>query len=266
MASSADSAMRWLVSRDEQRQALGAVVGLVIGRPRLPPHRIEAICIDLDGTLLDTIPDLAAAANAMLMDMGRQALPESLIRTFVGKGAEVLVRKTLTASTGEPSDVDFRVGREHFYANYRRLNGLYAVPFEGVREGLASLRCQRIPLACVTNKPFEFIAPLMSRMGMLDVFEFCIGGDSLPVKKPDPGQLLEACRRFGAMPSAVAAVGDSVNDALAARAAGMPMYMVPYGYNEGEPVDSLPSNGIVGSLLELARAIEEHHARVSPAN
>ncbi|MGE0316075.1 MAG: phosphoglycolate phosphatase [Lautropia sp.] len=231
--------------------------------PVFPASRIEAACIDLDGTLLDTIPDLAAAANAMLVDLGHDALPESLIRTFVGKGAEVLVRRTLDAA-GVSGEADFARGRTRFYANYRDVNGRHARAFDGVLDGLASLRRQRIALACVTNKPAEFVEPLLARASMLEYFDFCIGGDSLPTKKPDPGQLLEACRRFGLAPVSVAAVGDSVNDALAARAAGMTIVLVPYGYNEGRSVDTLPSDGIVGSLLEFARAIEAHHARIRP--
>ncbi len=233
----------------------------MLREPVFPAHRIAAACIDLDGTLLDTIPDLAAAANAMLVDLGRDALPEASIRSFVGKGAEVLVRRTLAAS-GLRADDGFPEARDRFFANYRALNGRHARAFDGVLEGLASLRRQQIALACVTNKPYEFVEPLLRQTALLDYFAFSIGGDSLPTKKPDPGQLLEACRRFGLAPAAVVAVGDSVNDALAARAAGMPIVLVPYGYNEGEPVDALPCDGIVGSLLELARAIEAHHARL----
>ena len=227
--------------------------------------RIEAVCIDLDGTLLDTIPDLAAAANAMLGELDRAPLPQAMIRRFVGKGAEVLIDRTLQAAgmASLPGEPDYQTARQRFYANYRLLNGSAAAIYDGVREGLDGLAALGLKLACVTNKPVEFIAPLLQRFGIEAHFEFAIGGDSLPFKKPHPGQLLEACRRWNLPPARVLAVGDSINDAQAARAAGMPVYLVPYGYNEGRSVESADVDGIVSSLSELPSLIQGHNARVS---
>ena len=220
--------------------------------------RIDAACIDLDGTLLDTIPDLAEAANAMLRDLDIEPLPQETIRRFVGKGAEVLIQRTLDAA-GAPArsgDPGYEAARTRFYANYRRLNGSAAAIFDGVREGLDGLAALGLKLACVTNKPVEFIAPLLQRFDIERYFDFAIGGDSLPFKKPHPGQLLEACRRWCLRRARVLAVGDSITDAQAARAAGMPVYLVPYGYNEGRSVESADVDGIVGSLSELPRLIQ----------
>jgi len=227
--------------------------------------RIDAVCIDLDGTLLDTIPDLAAAANEMLRDLDLPPLPQDVIRRFVGKGAEVLIERTLQAAgmASQPDEPDYQAARQRFYANYRLLNGSAAAIYDGVREGLDGLAALGLKLACVTNKPVEFIAPLLQRFGIEAHFEFAIGGDSLPFKKPHPGQLLEACRRWNLPPARVLAVGDSINDAQAARAAGMPVYLVPYGYNEGRSVESADVDGIVSSLSELPSLIQGHNARVS---
>ncbi len=227
--------------------------------------KVDAVCIDLDGTLLDTIPDLAAAANAMLADMDLAPLPEEVIRRFVGKGAEVLIQRTLDAAGAPalPGEPDYEAARVRFYANYRQLNGSSAAIYEGVLEGLDGLRRLGLKLACVTNKPAEFIAPLLQRFAIESYFDFAIGGDTLPFKKPHPGQLLEACRRWALAPARVLAVGDSSNDAQAARAAGMPVYLVPYGYNEGMSVQAADVDGIVSSLSELPSLIQGPRARVS---
>jgi phosphoglycolate phosphatase len=120
-----------------------------------------------------------------------------------------------------------------------------------------------LKLACITNKPDEFVTPLLQRFGIDGFFDFAIGGDTLPFKKPHPGQLLEACRRWALEPMQVLAVGDSVNDAQAARAAGMPVYLVPYGYNEGRSVHDADVDGIVSSLSELPSLIQGQNARAS---
>ncbi len=226
---------------------------------------IRAVCIDLDGTLLDTIPDLAAAANRMLAALDVSPLPEERIREFVGKGAEVLIRSTLDAAGAGavPGDDRHEKARAHFYDSYRHLNGTCATLYPVVTEGLDGLRAMGLKLACVTNKPAEFIAPLLQRFRLGDYFEFAIGGDTLPYRKPHPGQLLEACRRWSLAPADVLAVGDSLNDAQAARAAGMPVYLVPYGYHEGLSVQGADVDGIVSSLSELPSLIQSLNARVS---
>ncbi len=233
---------------------------------RLTRRPVRAACIDLDGTLLDTIPDLAAAANAMLVALKLTPLPEERIRRFVGKGVEVLIDRTLDAAGGLAAAGGPATGeaaRVHFYSAYRELNGSEARTYPGVVQGLRGLRDLGITLACVTNKPDEFAVPLLQRCGLDAYFDFVIGGDTLPFKKPHPGQLLEACRRWSLEPAQVLAVGDSVNDAEAARSAGMPVYLVPYGYNEGRDVHDADVDGIVSSLSELPSLIQGLNARVS---
>ncbi len=217
----------------------------------------RAVLIDLDGTLLDTIDDLAAAANAMLVELGFSERPVAQMRRFVGKGAESLVQRALTGSLDAPIDPhDLAEALPVFRRHYARENGLSARCYPGVVEGLAALRSNGLGLACVTNKPMAFTLPLLERSGLSPWFDIVVGGDSLPRKKPDPAQLLHTCEGFGIAPAEAVMIGDSVNDALAARAAGMPVFVLPYGYNEGNSVADLDADAVVESLEQAAALIE----------
>jgi phosphoglycolate phosphatase len=224
---------------------------------RAPRLRARAVIIDLDGTLLDTAADLAAAVNLMLAELGRPVLPESVVAAYVGKGAEVLVHRALGG--GLDARVDAAVherGHHAFLRHYRETNGRHARAYQGVHEGLDAMRGKGLRLACVTNKPQAFADPLLERCGLREAFELVLGGDALPLKKPDPAPMRHAARALGATPAEVVAIGDSVNDALAARAAGMAVLAVPYGYNEGRDVRTLDVDGIVDSLFEAAALID----------
>jgi phosphoglycolate phosphatase len=217
----------------------------------------RAVIIDLDGTLLDTAADLAAATNRMLADLGREPLAEQTVAGYVGKGSEVLVHRVLSGSRdGRVDEALHARGLASFFRHYESENGRHARAYPGVREGLDAMRAKGLRLACVTNKPYAFTVPLLERCGMLGDFELVVGGDSLPRKKPDPLPMLHVARTFGLPPSQVVAIGDSLNDAEAARAAGMPVLLVPYGYNEGRDVRSLDTDGIVATLLEAALRID----------
>ncbi|MBN9430313.1 MAG: phosphoglycolate phosphatase [Burkholderiales bacterium] len=214
---------------------------------------IRAVIIDLDGTLLDTIPDLAAASNAMRVDLGLPPLSQQTIARYVGKGAEILVHRALTDSLdGRVAAEHFERGMAAFHHHYERENGRHARLYPGVAEGLAAMRALGLRLACVTNKPQQFADPLLVRAGLAPYFELTLGGDALPRRKPDPLPLLHVGERFGAPPAQTLMIGDSSNDARAARAAGMPVLVVPYGYNEGQPVSSIDADGVVESLLQAA--------------
>jgi phosphoglycolate phosphatase len=219
------------------------------------PLRVSAVTIDLDGTLADTIPDLAAGANAMLAELGRPELPLERIRTFVGKGIPRLVERTLTESLGDAALMERAL--PIFERHYAATNGRHSELYPGVSEGLARLREMKVPLACVTNKSGRFTLPLLEQLGLARYFEQVVAGDTLPQKKPDPAQLVHACRGFGIEPRSMLMIGDSVNDALAARAAGCPVFCVPYGYNEGRDVLELDVDAIVASLVEATRLIEK---------
>ena len=218
---------------------------------------VSGVILDLDGTLLDTVADLAAAVNAMLADLGRPPLTLERVRNFVGKGAEVLVHRALTgAPDGRADAARFAAALESFLHHNRRENGLHAHLYAGVVDGLAAMRAAGLRLAVVTNKPHAFTVPLLAQQGLSGFFELVVSGDSLPRKKPDPMPMLHVSERFGVPPARILAIGDSINDALAARAAGMPVMAVPYGYNEGREVQSLDVDAIVESLLQAASLVD----------
>jgi phosphoglycolate phosphatase len=222
----------------------------------------QAALIDLDGTLMDTVPDLAEAANRMRVDCGLPRLPPARLAQFVGKGAEVLVhRALLDAFDGEAPPARFASARTAFYRHYHDTNGALAVVFDGVPAALRALRALGLKLACVTNKPREFTLPLLERARLAPWFDAVVAGDDVKEKKPHPALLYAACRRLQVAPAAALMIGDSRNDALAAHAAGCATALVETGYNEGEPLDSLADSpgvfAIVPTLLDAAATIKK---------
>ena len=217
---------------------------------------VGAIAFDLDGTLLDTIHDLAASVNALLAELGHPALPDHAIRVMIGKGIANLVRRSLALATGVSPDAieDAELGDAlaRYQAHYAARLGHGTLAFPGMREGLERLRAMGIPLAVITNKSTRFVRPHLAHAGIEHFFRVVIGGDDLPTKKPDPGPLEHAAALLGVAPNRLLMIGDSINDVLAARAAGSPVLVVPYGYNEGKPVQNLDADGIVASLATLA--------------
>jgi len=222
------------------------------------PLRVKAVTIDLDGTLADSIPDLAAAADMMLRELGRPALGVERIRDFVGKGIPRLVERTLAGSMdGTATKEEMDRALPVFERHYAQVNGRHSVLYPGVMEGLEAWGSMGMPLACVTNKSGRFTLPLLEQLGIAPYFQQIIGGDALPQKKPHPAQLLHAARGFGIAPGEMLMIGDSGNDAQAARAAGCPVFCVPYGYNEGQDVRTLDVDAIVPSLIEANRLIKK---------
>jgi phosphoglycolate phosphatase len=237
----------------------------------MKPAALRGVLVDLDGTLMDTAPDLAAAANRMRADFGLAPLPLARVAAFVGKGAEVLVHRALTDDLdGRADDGAFGRGRAAFYAHYHDENGRQAIVFERVPQSLALLRARGLKLACVTNKPREFTVPLLERMGLAPLFDAVVAGDEVAEKKPHPALLLEACRRLGLAPESVLLIGDSVNDAQAARAAGCSCVLVETGYNEGEDVAGLAGapglDAIVATLADgVSWLLQNHPGRAQDA-
>jgi phosphoglycolate phosphatase len=222
------------------------------------PLRVKAVMIDLDGTLADTIPDLAEAANMMLRELGRPGLERELLRTFVGKGIPKLVERSLAGNLEGSAPAGLLARALPIYERcYAEVNGKHSVIFPGVSEGLHRLRAMQLPLACVTNKAERFTLALLEHLQLARCFEQVIAGDTLPQKKPDPAPLLHACRGFGIAPRAMLMIGDSHNDVQAARAAGCPVFCVPYGYNEGKDVRELDVDAIVPSLIAATRLIKK---------
>ncbi|VVE24782.1 phosphoglycolate phosphatase [Pandoraea eparura] len=217
---------------------------------------IRAVLIDLDGTLVDTAGDFGVALNAMLAELGAAPVPTERLMTFVGKGTANLVRKTLAERFAD-TDIDdlFDRAQDKYEAVYTSINGANTALYPEVREGLAALRAAGLPVACITNKQHRFAVALLAHYDLSEQFDLVYGGDSWPKRKPDPMPLVKACEVFGVSPAQAVLIGDSGNDAQAARAAGCRSLTVPYGYNHGESVQTIDTDGIVGSILGAARAI-----------
>lgn len=218
---------------------------------RNPPRldRIQAAIVDLDGTMVDTLGDFEAATAAMLAQLGSRPAGRGFVAGVIGKGSEHLVRETLR-HCGVDAD-RFDEAWQAYQAAYAAINGRHSEVYPGVVEGLAALRSRGWQLACVTNKPLRFAQELLAMKGLRGDFEQVFGGDSFARKKPDPQPLLETCRALGVEPAATLVVGDSSNDARAARAAGCPVVLVTYGYNHGEPVEAVDCDAVIDRLDAL---------------
>ncbi|MEW5782116.1 MAG: phosphoglycolate phosphatase [Pseudomonadota bacterium] len=218
---------------------------------------IRAVLIDLDGTLLDTVLDLHAAACGMLADLGRPPVAVEDIRAYVGRGIPNLVKRVLAgnleaADDPSPPPADALASFKKHYANF---NGRAAKPFPGVMEGLAAFKAMHLPMGVITNKARDFTLPLLERTGLAPYFDVTVAGDMLPRPKPDPMPLVWACGRLDVSPADTLMVGDSVHDFHAGRAAGCKVFLVPYGYNEGQDVRGLSADAIVESLIDAARRL-----------
>lgn len=213
---------------------------------------IRSLTIDLDGTLVDTVDDLAIACNEMLADLGRTPHDIDDIRNFVGKGMGVLVERCLDGEgcTDAPT---LAAGIAAFRRRYAAVNGVHSRPYPGVVEGLAALRAAGFVLGCVTNKPAEFTEPLLDKLGLADNFGIVVSGDTLPYKKPRPEPILHACAGLGSNPAANIHIGDSLHDVEAAHAAGCQAFVVPYGY--AGAVDIGAAARLVSDLAEAARVV-----------
>jgi phosphoglycolate phosphatase len=217
---------------------------------------IRAAIIDLDGTMVDTAPDFQVAINRMRDELHLAPLALDTIVDFVGKGSENLMRRVLGVDF-EKSEVESRFDHalERYQHHYLQINGDHSELYAGVHEGLVAMKKGGVRLACVTNKPIAFARPLLEKKGLIDLFEVIYGGDSLAHKKPHPLPMLTVCNDFDLQPAQVVAIGDSSNDSEAARAAGCRVLTVPYGYNHGQPVQTIDTDGIVESLVDAANLI-----------
>lgn len=220
----------------------------------------QAVLFDLDGTLLETVPDLAEAANRMLVALGRPALPVELIATFVGRGIGRLVERVLAGSRDARLDpMAVKSAQALFEGFYAEESGRRSTPYPGVTTALARLHAAGVPMAVVTNKADAFTRPLLAATGLLSYFSSVVSGDTLPWKKPDARPLLHACDALHVEPAQVLFVGDSIHDVEAARGAGCEVWCVPYGYNEGQPIAGSGCDRMVEGLEEVVDRVLGQH-------
>ncbi len=218
----------------------------------------EMILIDVDGTIVDSVPDLAFCVDAMMSRLGRPAWGEARVRDWVGNGVERLVRRALVGQlNGEPSEADFERAYPQFLELYAANTSIRSSLYPGVREGIDLLKSAGYKLGCVTNKAAQFTEPLLKDLGVFEDFAIVISGDTLARKKPDPEPLLHAAEFFGCAPGNALMIGDSVSDVVAARAAGFQIVCMSYGYNHGIDIREARPDAVIDSLTELYPLLEK---------
>jgi len=217
----------------------------------------KLVLIDLDGTLVDTVPDLAYAIDEMMSQLELPQRGEEKVRQWIGNGIERLVKRALLdGDKGEVDEELFQSALHLFKVSYDQVNGRNSKLYEGVQEGLDWLKSQDFPLACITNKAEQFTLPLLKALKIDDYFGLVISGDTLPQKKPDPLPLLHSAEFFGVDPHEALMLGDSINDVQAARAAGFKIICVNYGYNHGLDISDSNPDAVIDSLAQLVDFIK----------
>ncbi len=224
---------------------------------------VDAAIVDLDGTMVNTLGDFVLALNLMLAELPppfcQHKVDRAAIALLVGKGSEHLLKGVLARAAGQ-AGVDGDIGGLYqlawpiYQRHYLTINGQDSVVYPGVLAGLQQLRDHGLKLACLTNKPTAFAVPLLKAKELAGFFDFIFGGDAFECKKPDPLPLLKTCEALGTVPERTLMIGDSSNDAQAARAAGCPVLLVTYGYNHGAPIRAVDADAFVDSLQSLVRA------------
>jgi phosphoglycolate phosphatase len=218
----------------------------------------EMILIDVDGTLVDSVPDLSYCVDTMMTQLGRAPRGEARVRDWVGNGVERLVKRALIgALEGEPGQADFERAYPLFLELYAENTSKRSILYPGVREGLEQLKDAGYRLGCVTNKAAQFTEPLLQDLGVSDYFSIVISGDTLPLKKPDPAPLLHAAAFFGCEPRNSLMVGDSVSDVKAARAAGFQIVCMSYGYNHGVDIREAHPDAVIDALTEVLPLLDK---------
>ncbi len=214
--------------------------------------KVELIQFDLDGTLIDSVPQLALAVNLMLKQLGHNPADELAVRHWVGNGADMLVWRALNAALGcEPDATQQQAARRAFDVAYEGVAEHELVFYPGVLDTLEQLHRAGKTLAIVTNKPYRFVPAILAAAGLSDYFSLVLGGDSLAQKKPDPAPLLHVCRELNIEPACSLMIGDSENDVLAAKAAGMAVVGLTYGYNYGRDIAESHPDWVMSDIREL---------------
>jgi len=215
---------------------------------------IKGIFFDLDGTLFDTAPELIFVINQMLKDIDLQELESDIIKSFIGKGADNLVMKSISYSSNQDSEILFKKARKLF-DKYYILNAAQSLPYDGVEEVLMKLKKKKLSLACVTNKPKIYTQAILEESGLISYLDLVVSGDTVSRKKPDPMQLQYSCEKLELEPKQVIMVGDSCNDIEAGFSAGTYVVTVPYGYQYGQSIESAKVDLAIKNLNDLVTMI-----------
>jgi len=214
----------------------------------------KAIIFDLDGTLIDSVPDLAVAVNYMLKTLGRDTFSEDTIRQWVGNGAKILVDRALSANSkiDESIEPQFRQKALDIFLDFYEHNlAIHTIAYPNVITTLRELRQKGYILTIVTNKPYKFVEPILKGLGIYELFEFYLGGDSLKEKKPHSAPLIYVCNRLNISIDDCIMVGDSKNDILSANSCGMDSIGVTYGYNYGEDISVYNPNVVIDDFADI---------------
>lgn len=210
------------------------------------------ILIDVDGTLVDSVPDLTYCVDEMMKRLGMPTHGEAKVRNWVGNGVERLVRRALVGQLdGEPDEALYEKAYPIFLELYRDNTSKRSCLYPGIKEGLDYLKSEGYKMGCVTNKAAQFTEPLLKDLGVYDYFSIVISGDTLPQKKPDPAPLLHAAKFFNVSPEQAMMIGDSISDVKAARAAGFRIVCMTYGYNHGVDIRDANPDAVMDSMAEL---------------
>jgi len=207
--------------------------------------KVKAVMIDLDGTLIDTAPEIARAANAMLAGLNLPILDAKLIESYIGEGAMVLIKRCLTSNVDVEPATDLLTQAQTLFFDFYAQIVAESKPYPKVEKALQAIKQTGVKMACITNKPAAFTMPLLEKCGLLSYFDLVVAGDTLPKKKPEPDQVFYVCEKFNVLVSETVLIGDSKTDIAAARNAGCFIFAVPYGYNQGYSMNI----GTVDSLI-----------------
>ncbi len=222
------------------------------------PGKFKMAAIDLDGTLIDSAPDIAYALDRMLEAAGKQPQGIDTVHKFIGNGLARLVKRTLTGKMwSEPPEPVFKSAFEQFMQLYAEHNGLHSSVYPGVFDALQQLQTLGMHLCCITNKDRQFAEPLLEHFGLNEYFELLICGDDLPAKKPDPLPLHQALQHWQLQPGECLMIGDSITDIKTARAAGTRVAAVNYGYNHGEDIQLANPDWVIDSIAEICTILRD---------
>ena len=222
----------------------------------MPIKKPDMVLIDVDGTLVDSVPDLAYCVDEMMKQLDMPVHGEDKVRNWVGNGVERLTRRALIGQLeGEPDDELFAKAYPIFLDLYDKNVCERSCLYDGVREAIDFLKTKDVKIGCVTNKNAQFTLPILEKLGVKDDFEIIICGDTLDKKKPDPLPLLYAAEKLGVTPEHSLMLGDSMSDVKAARTAGFNIICMSYGYNHGEDIRDYNPDAVVDSMAEIKNII-----------